>query len=566
MGILKRIFWVMVAVGILCAANAQAAERIINGRRHSGSDYIDVTKTVSAGSYISSEIYEIGTPGTLGFGVGAYEGALPSGFSELSGSKDIRSPNYGNYQYVDGSIMVWIPKFYYKVYVGTVYSKDWIDIKGASYFADTTAANAAGYALHRAFIDGGSEKNGFFFDKYECSKNAKGTGWVASSIANGDPVSTSSSHNPIGDLTATSGVNYYYSAITAPKARDGSNGAINSSSIFHCASRFQYAALAMLSSAHGQNSSVAAVNNAWYNSTSNFPKGNNDNALKDTNDTSVIYTTDGYSNCGKTGSGAPFSKTTHNGQPSGVCDLNGNMYEISIGVTCIAVSTNITGITQANPGVITAAGHGLVSGSYVQFASIGGMTQLNDKIFVVSWADTDTFTLYAANGTDSLDTSAFGAYTSGGTATRGVFYVAKETTAMKNFTSGTTLATDHWGATGCAAMMSSFAPAFETAYPNNGFAQRFGDSTGQVLSGDTSGAGWTLSGLGLPAAVSGISTSGTAAFGTDYFYQYIRNDLCLLAGGAWDGGSNAGVWSAFWYYSRSNSHAYVGFRAACYPE
>lgn len=508
----------------------------------------------------SGTTYDIGTAGSQDFGCAPFSGSLPSGFSALTGSSTPGADNWGNYQYSDGSIMVWIPKFYYKVT-----SPNSIDIKGTNTYASTSAANTAGYALHRAFIDGGSEKSGFFIDKYEVSKAAKGSGWIASSVQNGNPISTSSSHNPISELTASGGTNAYYRAIDCAHARDGVDGAVNASSIFHVASRFQYGALALLSLAHGQASSSTTYN-AWYSaSTTNFPKGCNNNSRSDANDTSVIWETDGYSSACKTGSagygggaGNVFAKSTHNGQNSGVADLNGGMWEISLGVTAIATSVSITAATNANPCQITASSHGLSTGDYVQIGSVGGMTQINDKIFKVTVIDTSNYTL------DGTDSSAFGAYTSGGTSLRGTFYVAKQATAMKSFTSGNSGSTDHWGATGAAAMMDSIVPAFETTYSGNGFTQRMGSSTNQVISADTSGSEWLLAGLGFPKGADGIDTSGSTVFGQDYFYQYIRNELCLLSGGRWSTDSGAGVWASTWSNNRSPSDHAVGFRAACY--
>ncbi len=163
------------------------------------------------------------------------------------------------------------------------------------------------------------------------AKNAKGTGYVASSIKNGLPISTHADHNPIAGLTACSG-NYYYEAINAAHARDGVDGAINTDSIFFCKTRFVQSLIAMQSLAHGQTVDSAA-NCAWYDATYNFPKGCNNNALRDVNDNEVLYTSDGYSNCGKTGSGVPFAKTTHNGQACGIADVNGLMWEIDLGMT-----------------------------------------------------------------------------------------------------------------------------------------------------------------------------------------------------------------------------------------
>ena len=509
----------------------------------------------------SGVINDIGSPGGAGFGTGvAPESSLPSGMTALYGHADPTHDHYGNYQYVDGSIMVWIPKFYYKIGTGSDgLDVNSIDVKGASDFATRAEAEAQGYALHRAFIDGGVEHDGFFVDKYMCSKNAWGTGFIASSIEGGVPISMHADHNPVADLTACSG-NYYYEAINAAHARDGIDGAVNSDSQFFCASRFIYAALAMLSIAHGQ-AANGSTYCAWYDASgvTNFPKGCNNNALGDTNDGEVSYQSDGYSNCGKTGSGVPFAKTTHNGQSCGVADLNGLMYEISLGVTCVAAGKAITGATQANPCLLTVASHGRATGDPVMITSVAGMEELNDKIFTITVVDADTISL------DGVDSSAFAAYTSGGTATFGDFYVAKKSTAMRDFTSGNSVDTDHWGANGVAAMMEAFSPAFEAAYPNNGFSQRIGEGAGQVLSEAQSGNDYALTGLGLPKDPGGISTSGTNLFGSDYFYQYIRNELCLLSCALWGYSSGAGVSAVSWNHVRTSSFYAVGFRAACFP-
>ena len=230
----------------------------------------------------------------------------------MSGTTDISHENYGNYRYTDGSVMVWVPAFFYKIAANNA-----ITIASEANYADEATANAAGFALHRAFKDGGSVRRGFFVDKYGCSNN----GGVASSIRNGLPLSGHADHNPVAGLTGVT-VNNYAAMIDAAKTRG---------SIFACCSRFIYAALAMLSMAHGQ-AAANATFCAWHHATNNFPKGCNNNALGDSNDSTIKYVSDGYSNCGKTGSGTPFAKTTHNGQASGVADLNGNMWEVSLGM------------------------------------------------------------------------------------------------------------------------------------------------------------------------------------------------------------------------------------------
>ena len=254
----------------------------------------------------------------------------------------------------------------------------------------------------------------------------------------------------------------------------------------------------------------------------------------------------------------PFAKTTHNGQACGIADLNGLMWEISQGVTCIATTKTITGATQTNPVNLTIVGHGMTTGKYLQVAGVVGMTQLNDKIYTVTVVDADHVTLDGVNGTE------FTAYTSGGSAVYGTFYVAKESAVMANFTGGNTLATDHFGAVDVAANMDAFTPAFATAYGSNGFAQKVGNGANQVLSPDLTGNGAVLRSLGVPIAA-GMSTVGSNLFGQDYFYQYIRNEFCLLSGAHWYDGSPAGVWASSWRSDRSLSYDSTGFRAASYP-
>lgn len=511
--------------------------------------------------------FDIGIPGKQGFGVGIVPPSmLPDGMSLMPGTETPGSDNWGNYQYQDGSIVVCVVAHWMKVGTGSNgLDVNAIDAKPYGYFASEAEANAAGYFLPRAFTDGCVTKLCYFDDKYEASKNAWGTGFIASSIKNGLPISTASAHHPIADLTACAG-NYYYEAVRAAHARDGEDGAVNAASNWFCCSRFIYINLAMLAMAHGQ-AATSTTHCAWYDGTGveNFPKGNNNNALGDYNDPTVSYTTDGYPNCGLTGSGAPFAKTTHNGQACGVADLNGNLYEISLGVTCIAAAKAIEDITRANPASVQITAHGYTTADQIVLTGIavGNWASLDDKLFSVTVIDENNFSL------DGVDSTAFDtAYVSGtnaGSITSGVFYAASESTAMKGFTHGNTLDTDHWGATGVAAMMTEFTPVFETGYPSNGFAQRMGSGTQQVLSEAVDGNGAVLRSVGMPATADGVDTTGTNQFGKDYFYQHIVNDLCVLSGGPWSHSSSAGVWYCFLYNSRASSSNYVGFRCACYP-
>ena len=273
----------------------------------------------------------IGTPGAQGFGVGAYPTTLPSGFSALTGSTDPTSANFGNYQFTDGSIEVFVPCFYYRFGNAAspryaTYGANAIDVVGVDTYATEAAANTAGYAMHRAFKDGGANKSGFFIDKYLASPNGTTS---CKSVALGVPISLTSSagYTMSSGMTGCSGI--LADAVVLSRSR--------ASGTFNCASVFMYSALALLSLAHAQ-ASTSATYCAWYDAagTMNFPKGCNNGSLADTNDATVTYTTAGDSGASakpKTGSGSPFAKTTHNGQACGVADLNGSMYQVLLGIT-----------------------------------------------------------------------------------------------------------------------------------------------------------------------------------------------------------------------------------------
>ncbi len=72
----------------------------------------------------------------------------------------------------------------------------------------------------------------------------------------------------------------------------------------------------------------------------------------------------------------------------------------------------ITGITQANPCVVTSAGHGFVDGDEIFITDVMGMTQINDSAYIVTNSATNTFEL------DGIDSTTFAAYKSGGFVSR----------------------------------------------------------------------------------------------------------------------------------------------------
>lgn len=517
---------------------------------------VDAIQTSAGDAFHSlGKSNHIGTPGKQGFGVGICP-SIPTGYARLSGCEDPASANYGNYIYTDGSVMVWVPAFYFRLGHASnptyaAYGVNSIDVQPLSAFADEATANASSYYLHRAFVNAGANQPGFFRDKYDCSQN----GTIASSIANAMPMVSGPGAGQVGFTGCTANgqtpANAYYGSLQAAKSRGAK---------FFPESVFIADALARISEAHAQ-ASTSATFCAWFDAagTTNFVKGCNNNALKDANDTTVTYVTAGASsqpNMALTGSGVPFAKTTHNGQACGVADTNGNVYKINPGMTCIASSKAITAATQANPVAITSTAHGYATGQVIQIVSVAGMTQINDRFYTVTVVDANTFTLDGVNGTG------YTAYTSGGSAKTGVFYTLKPSVDIAAVTSGTSLATDHWGATGVATQFDTVMMNFNTTSGTNGNSARFGNGANAVFDMATTN-GRVLAMMGMPAA-GGTSSAGTNAFGSDELYQSIQDQLCVISRGGWNSGSYAGVRIRSLNLARGSASYTVGFACASY--
>ena len=77
----------------------------------------------------------------------------------------------------------------------------------------------------------------------------------------------------------------------------------------------------------------------------------------------------------------------------------------------------ITGITQANPAVVTSNSHGYSNGDEIRITAVVGMTQVNNKRFLVAGVTTNTFQLTDKDG-DNINSSGYTAYSSAGTANR----------------------------------------------------------------------------------------------------------------------------------------------------
>lgn len=120
------------------------------------------------------------------------------------------------------------------------------------------------------------------------------------------------------------------------------------------------------------------------------------------------------------------------------------MRVIKDGAYVLETEQTITGITAADPAVVTCAGHGYFDGDWV-YLSVAGMTRLNQRFFVVSSAGTNTFQLTDLFG-NVVDSSTYAAFTSGTVAqvyTIGSPYAAADLEMVKYFQSADKLTLCH---------------------------------------------------------------------------------------------------------------------------
>lgn len=81
---------------------------------------------------------------------------------------------------------------------------------------------------------------------------------------------------------------------------------------------------------------------------------------------------------------------------------------ISAAVWQDGAQKSISGITRANPAVVTSNSHGFQNGDRVWISGVSGMTQVNSNVYTVSNRTTDTFSL------QGVSSSGWTAYSSGG--------------------------------------------------------------------------------------------------------------------------------------------------------
>lgn len=87
-------------------------------------------------------------------------------------------------------------------------------------------------------------------------------------------------------------------------------------------------------------------------------------------------------------------------------------YASGFGVYSTDDVKTITGITAANPAVVTCTSHGFVTGNTVYVYDVSGMTEANNRVYPVEYVDANSFKLLG------FDSTKWTAYTSGGSVVR----------------------------------------------------------------------------------------------------------------------------------------------------
>lgn len=111
--------------------------------------------------------------------------------------------------------------------------------------------------------------------------------------------------------------------------------------------------------------------------------------------------------------------TQVNGKLFSILNASGNSFSLGVDTSSYVAyvtggsaskpisSFSISGITRANPGVVTTtAAHGFVTGDKIYLKGIGGMTQVNDLAFTITVLSTTTFSI-------GVNTSTYGTFTAG---------------------------------------------------------------------------------------------------------------------------------------------------------
>lgn len=111
----------------------------------------------------------------------------------------------------------------------------------------------------------------------------------------------------------------------------------------------------------------------------------------------------------------PVLRATYGTSWPGTRGLAGDarvQYRAGYGAVATGAAKTITGITRAAPGVVSLTGHGWQDGQLIQM-DVAGMTELDGNLYRIRAKATDTFQLALPDGSGSVNTLAYTAFTSG---------------------------------------------------------------------------------------------------------------------------------------------------------
>lgn len=134
--------------------------------------------------------------------------------------------------------------------------------------------------------------------------------------------------------------------------------------------------------------------------------------------------------------------------------FTGSQIAVLTGFDAESPSKSITGITNANPPVVSVANHGLVDGDVVYISGVAGMLEVNEQAYIVENLTSGTFSLADANSTG------WGTWSSGGKVDKAAFSNFCELTGY-NRTGGTSPEID-------AESLCSTAKEYEIGLPDFG--------------------------------------------------------------------------------------------------
>lgn len=113
-------------------------------------------------------------------------------------------------------------------------------------------------------------------------------------------------------------------------------------------------------------------------------------------------------------------------------EVKSDMWFVDSGLSFTSVDTaTITGVTKANPAVVTTSGaHGYSDGDVLEITSVVGMTELNDKTFTIQNKTSTTFELKNTNSTSYTTYSSAGTVTKLVTSISGLDHLEGETVTI----------------------------------------------------------------------------------------------------------------------------------------